>query len=251
MRIRIDMEYDGAGFYGWQRQPGMRTIQGTIEEVLEEVAGRRVPLHGAGRTDSGVHAMQQVAHFSCDSRFPPHKWVPILNSKLPESIRVQRAMPISEDFDANRSALTKIYWYRVRNLPMASALDRRVTFFPRPLDWGRIGECLPFFLGEKDFKAFQGAKATVKTTVRDIRRFTLHEEASGIYRFEIEGTGFLKQMVRNIIGTVLEVGEGRREAEDIPRILASRDRRQAGKTAPAAGLVLAKIYYPQRFETPD
>ena len=136
-----------------------------------------------------------------------------------------------------------IYEYRILNRPHASALDPRVYFFPRPLQWDRIREVLPLFVGYKDFKAFQGAKATVKTTERTLMRFDLFEEPDLLFRFELEGSGFLKQMVRTLIGTVVEIGQGLREPASIEELFRSLDRRQAGRTAPASGLSLIRVNY--------
>ena len=133
------------------------------------------------------------------------------------------------------------------NRKCASALDRGVHFYPGELDWQKIREALPYFVGEKDFKAFQGAKSVVKTSVRKIKRFDLTQLSSELFVFEVEGNGFLKQMVRNMVGTVLEIGEGRMLPSAIEEIIASRDRRRAGRTAPPRGLYLAQVVYPERY----
>jgi tRNA pseudouridine38-40 synthase len=246
--IRLIMEYDGSQFCGWQRQHmGLPTIQAHIEDALSSVLGRKVVVYGASRTDSGVHARGQVAHFYTDGRYEPERWRSILNFTLPSSIRILESSLMPRDFHAQKDVISKIYTYRLLNRPCASALDRRVLFYPGELDWAAIRASLPHFVGEKDFRAFQGAKAEVRSTVRRVLRFELKEEDAtiGLYRFEIEGTGFLKQMVRTIIGTVLEVGEGKRLPEDIDRIFASQCRKTAGRTAPANGLCLESVYYPE------
>lgn len=243
-QIKLLIEYDGADFVGWQKQPTGPSIQSEIETVLERVTGEKIRVFGSGRTDSGVHAMGQVAHFAGPLRISAKKWRSILNDHLPFAIRVLASEEVDPSFHALNDSKGKIYVYRVLNREFSSALDRRVFFFPRPLDWDRIEATIPYFLGTHDFKAFQAAKASAKTSVRTLTRFVLHrDERLGLYSFEIEGTGFLKQMVRNIVGTLLEVGERRRSPEDIPVIFESRDRRKAGRTAPASGLCLVKVLY--------
>lgn len=244
--VRLQIEYDGTDFHGWQRQLGKPTIQALLEDNLSDVLGKRVIVYGASRTDSGVHARCQVAHFYCDSEtIPSHQWKYILNYRLPRTIRVQESEEVPFAFHSQKDAIEKTYEYRVLNRPMASALDRRVYFYPGKLDWKKMQETLPHFVGTHDFRAFQGAKATVLTTVRTVHAFSLLTESEGLYRFEIRGSGFLKQMVRAILGTVFEVGEGKLSPEAIPTILASKDRRQAGRTLPPYGLCLVCIRYPE------
>ena len=149
--------------------------------------------------------------------------------------------------DINNKVISKTYEYRILNRNFASALDRGVHFYPGKLDWDRVREALPYFVGEKDFKAFQGAKAEVKTTVRRVHKLQLLNPQPDLYVFEIEGSGFLKHMVRNIVGTLLEVGEGKISPSEIPEIIQSLNRRKAGRTAPPEGLYLAKVVYPEQF----
>jgi tRNA pseudouridine38-40 synthase len=242
--IFLEIEYDGSPFFGWQRQTNVPTVQGTIEETLSKVMGRKVVIYGASRTDTGVHALGQGANFWGDSRFEEHQWRLVLNSQLPQSIRIVRSKVVPDSFHAQRFAISKIYQYRVLNRDYGSALDRTVFFYHRKLDWEKIRKCLPYFLGEHDFAAFQGAKATVKSTVRTIHRFELEAQASGLHIFTVEGNGFLKQMVRAMVGTLLEVGEGRREPESIVDIIRGRDRKLAGRTVAPQGLCLVKVKYP-------
>lgn len=206
--------------------------------------GKRVVIYGASRTDTGVHALGQGANFWGDTRFESHQWRRVLNSKLPRSIRIVQSREVPDSFHAQRFAVSKIYQYRILNRDYASAIDKNALFFPHKVDWDAIRSCLPHFLGEHDFAAFQGAKATVKTTVRRIQRFELTEEAPNLYVFTVEGNGFLKQMVRAIVGTLLAVGEGKCAAERIPEIITSKDRKQAGRTVSAHGLCLVKVNYP-------
>ena len=243
MNIRLDIEYDGSDFCGWQRQADRPTIQALIEDVVAKVERRRVIVFGAGRTDSGVHAKGQVANFESLYPVPPERWSYILNTHLPPTIRIQRASAQPEHFHAQKSAVSKLYEYRVLNRESASALDRFVLFFPAKLDWEKMRLAAAQFVGHHDFAAFQGANSTVKTTDRTLFKFDILDEGQGYHRFVLEGSGFLKHMVRNLVGNILEIGEGKRSIEDIPVIMASRDRRRAGRTAPARGLCLVRVNY--------
>ncbi len=244
MNVRLEIEYDGTDFAGWQRQPHKPTVQALIEDTIEKIVGRRTVVYGASRTDSGVSAEGQVAHFFVDdSSYSPETWLKILNHHLPGVVRIRGAREVPLTFHSQKHAVSKVYEYRVLNRYVASALDRRVLFYPQPCDWERVRRAMPHFLGRHDFKAFQAAKSTVRTTRRDILSFTLHEDAPKLYRFRIEGTGFLKQMVRTMVGTLLQIGEGKRDPDCIPAILESRDRRKAGHTVAAHGLCLVEIRY--------
>jgi len=245
VNVRLRIEYDGTDFQGWQRQLNRPTIQALIEDNLTEVLGERTIIYGASRTDSGVHAQGQVAHFYTQGKYAPTQWREILNWRLPKSVRILESAEVPFAFHSQRDALDKIYDYRVMNREVASALDRRVLFYPKPLDWDAMRLALPHFEGTKDFKAFQGAKAERKTTVRTVHSFELFEDAPGLYRFRVKGSGFLKQMVRTMVGTVLEVGEGKRSPDSIPSVIGSLDRQQAGRTLAAHGLCLVEIRYPE------
>ncbi len=243
--IRLLVEYDGSAFCGWQRQNGPMTIQQQIEDVLRRVTRENSVVYGAGRTDSGVHARGQVCNFETAHPTDPGRWASILNFFLPPAIRVSHSTEVSPTFHAQRDAVSKVYEYRILNRKHASALDVRALFFPRHLDWTKIKEAMPCFVGEHDFRSFQGAKATVRSTVRRISRFELDESltGAGIYRFEIEGNGFLKQMVRAMVGTLISVGEGKIPPAKIASILMARDRRLAGPTAAPGGLCLLRVDY--------
>jgi len=242
--IRLEIEYDGEDYVGWQRQDPLPTIQGVLETTIGKVLGRRVIVYGSGRTDSGVHARGQVGNFYADRhRIPCEKWTHVLNTKLPRNIRILGSREVDFSFNAQKNARGKVYEYRVLNRQYSSALHRRVYFCPFPLDWNRIEEALPHFIGEKDFISFLSGPKRVKSTVRRINRFELFRESDGFYRFEVEGNGFLKQMVRNMIGTVLEVGQGLCAPSDIEGIIRSAGRQFAGRTVPPQGLCLLKVFY--------
>jgi len=179
MNIRLDIEYDGCNFHGWQKQPSLDTIQGTMENVLGKVMGRKTNVYGAGRTDSGVHAEGQVAHFFSDSSIRPEQWRVVLNTQLPPTIRVTQSQEVDDEFHSQTSAVSKVYEYRVLNRNHSSALDRRVLFYWQKINWDAIRTVLPAFIGKKDFAAFQGQGASVKTTVRTIHSFDLIEDKVG------------------------------------------------------------------------
>lgn len=241
--ILLEIEYDGTQFSGWQRQKKDPSIQATIEEVLRKFTKQKTVLYGTSRTDAGVHAKGQIANFESSPLLSPEKWASFLNSQLPPAIRILYSQRMPPRFHAQKMAKSKIYQYRVLQRSCESPLDPWRGFYPMKLNWEVMAQGLNYFIGEQDFKSFQGARASVLTTVRKISRFELFSEGDGCYRFEIEGNGFLKQMVRAIIGTLIEVGMGKREVHSIPGIIAARDRRAAGFTAEARGLCLMKVHY--------
>lgn len=245
MNIRLLVEYDGKPYSGWQRQLECPTIQQTLEDSLRGVTGEKTVVTAAGRTDAGVHARGQVCNFLTSVPMDPVRWASILNHSLPSTIRIVRSEEVPESFHSQRDAISKVYEYRVLNRKHPSALESRALFFPRRLDWSRIGQAMTYFLGEHDFRSFQGAKTAVRTTTRRVIRFELDDSGreAGLFRMEIEGNGFLKQMVRALVGTLLKVGESKIVPEAIPVILRARDRRMAGPTAPAVGLCLVRVNY--------
>lgn len=243
--IRLVLEYDGSGFAGWQRQLGVPTVQQTVEDVLRKITNERVVVFGAGRTDSGVHARGQVCNFATSHGIEPTRWTRVLNFYLPQTIRIAGSQEVPVSFHSQRCAITKVYEYRILNREYSSALESRVLFCPRSLDWDRIKLAMPYFVGKHDFRSFQGPKADVRSTVRTVTRFILDESlgCDGLYRLEIEGNGFLKQMVRSVVGTLLEIGEKRRPIDAALKIIEGRDRRLAGVTAPPHGLCLVRVNY--------
>lgn len=243
MNIRLLIEYDGTAYCGWQRQLNGPSIQEVLEETIARIAGVKTTVYGASRTDSGVHAQGQVALFQTLAPFPANRWALMLNFYLPSDIRVLESKEAEAGFHPQKKAVEKEYEYVVLNRAVHSALTPRVYFMPRKVDWALVREALPFFVGTHDFKSFQGAKAELKTTVRTISGFNLFDRGDGFFAFRTRGTGFLKQQVRTMVGTLLEVGFGKRSPEDIARVLKSCSRRAAGPTAPARGLTLVRVYY--------
>jgi tRNA pseudouridine38-40 synthase len=243
--FRLTLEYDGAGFEGWQAQrQGRRTVQATLESALARVTGQRVRVAGSGRTDAGVHAEGQVASVSIETALPPERLRGALNGVLPRDLVVLALESAPEGFDARRSAVSKLYRYSLWNGPSRSPLrEARALCLRRPLDVAAMREAAQALLGTHDFASFQAAGSSVTTTVRTLLAVEVRGEAGGAIELLFEGTGFLRHMVRNLVGTLIEVGSGQRPASQLPVLLAARDRGRAGPTAPARALTLVRVAY--------
>jgi tRNA pseudouridine38-40 synthase len=243
--FRLVLEYDGLNFEGWQVQAGerpSRTVQGVLTEALESVTGSRARVRGAGRTDAGVHAFGQVASVQVSTQFTPEQLARALNGRLCRDIAVREIDAVPLDWDALREARGKHYRYQIWNGADRSPLRAgRFHWLRDPLDVGRMREASEIFVGTHDFAALQGAGSDVKTTVRTIQAVGIKGEAGSEIILDVEGEGFLRHMVRNLAGTLIEIGRGRWEVARGTEILASLDRQQAGPTAPANGLVLIEV----------
>ncbi|MDE0886181.1 MAG: tRNA pseudouridine(38-40) synthase TruA [Myxococcota bacterium] len=246
-KYRLEVEYAGEAFAGWQIQAGgERTVQGCLVEAVARVTGERVTVMGSGRTDAGVHAEAQVASLALKEEIEPGKLQRALNGVLPREVAVRAAYRVDEDFDALRSAQGKRYRYRIWNHPVRSPLRAgRFAHVPRALDVGAMAQAAQALVGEHDFQSFQAAGSGAKTTVRRLRRLEIRGGPGGEIEVVAEGSGFLRYMVRNLVGTLLEVGQGRRSGDSMVGLLEVRDRGQAGPTAPAAGLTLEAVEYPE------
>jgi tRNA pseudouridine38-40 synthase len=245
--IKLTLAYDGTDFVGWQRQAEGASIQGLIEDALAAFEGAPVTVHGAGRTDAGVHALGQVASATITTRHDTAAIQRGLNVALPPSVRVLAIEERPPEFHARFSAIGKAYEYRIVNAPFVSPfLFRYAWHVPRPLDLDAMREAGALLEGEHDFAAFQGSGSEVASTRRTIAR--LEWEAGGGHDrplvMRIEGDGFLRHMVRNIAGTLVDVGEGRWPPDHVARILADGTRRGAGRAAPPSGLFLVAVRYP-------
>jgi tRNA pseudouridine38-40 synthase len=242
---RLVMEYDGRDFSGWQVQPGgARTVQGSLAEAIEKITGESVTPRGSGRTDAGAHAQGQVASVGLERSLSPERFQRALNGVLPRDIGVREVARVNDDFDALRDAVRKAYAYRIWNRPWRSPLRAgRTLHVATPLD--RLAMCAAarILVGEHDFRSFQAAGSEVKTTVRTLFRLDVDEVPGGEILVSAEGSGFLRHMVRNLVGTLLEVGRGRRSPESMLSLLEARNRDLAGPTAPAHGLVLEWVRY--------
>ena len=246
MRFKLTVEYDGTDFVGWQRQSNGPSVQAAIEEALGDMhGGVATAIRGAGRTDAGVHALGQVAHFDAPpgTRVPLHGYQRGLNAVLPRSIAILAVEPVADDFDARFSARGKLYRYSIWTAPVRAPLrDRYVWHLRRALDVTKMQEAADRLVGRHDFSAFRAADCERKTTTRSLCRLAV-ARSGDLVTVEVEADAFLKNMVRIIVGTLCEVGWGKRSASDVQRILDGRDRRQAGITAPAQGLALVRVDY--------
>jgi tRNA pseudouridine38-40 synthase len=245
-RYKITIAYDGTDYSGWQIQQNAKSIQGEITKAMETITQEKIKLVGSGRTDAGVHALAQVAHFDSEKDLDPLRFLGALNSLLPKTIRVKSLEKVPSNFHAILSARGKEYHYHIGIGPIHDPFNYHYrTFLFKELDWEKIRKAKEFFIGTHDFTAFSNAPqegSVARDPVRTIYRIDIIEEPGGI-RLEFEGNGFLYKMVRNIVGTLMMVGMGRLQIEDIPRLLASRDRRQVGMPASPKGLFMVKVTY--------
>ena len=244
--LKLLLQYDGTGFVGWQRQDAGESIQGAIEAALERIEGRHVTVHGAGRTDAGVHALGQVASVRLESPLDEATLGRALNANLPEAIRVMDVRVAADDFHARFAATSKTYEYRVWNGPACPPFTRLYAWHvAQPLDVAAMQDASAALLGEHDFAVFQGSGAAVHTTVRTIASAEWRSDREAL-AFTVSGDGLLRHMVRSIVGTLVEVGRGWRPRAEIARLLPSGDRQGVGRTAPAHGLFLARVEYGAR-----
>jgi tRNA pseudouridine38-40 synthase len=241
--LRLTIEYDGTDFAGWQRQDRQRTVQGCLEEAFLAMIGQAVVVRGAGRTDAGVHADGQVASIELASRIPNLGFLRGLNSNLPSDVAVIDVADMPAGWNARFAARGKIYRYQVWNHPVRSPrLGRRTWHVYDPLDTAGMRAAAAVLLGEHDFRAFRSSDCDRLNTVRILRRFDVRRDGALIL-LEVEGTAFLRNMVRILAGTLVAVGKGKMTAEQVRAVLAGGDRTQAGVTAPASGLTLVRVIY--------
>ena len=250
MKLAIGVSYCGAGLEGWQSQPSGNTVQDRLERALSEIGGERIALTAAGRTDAGVHASAQVAHFETNADRPASAWVRGANSLLPDEIAVQWAVSVPEDFHARYSAVSRSYRYVLYNHAVRPALlAGRVGWFHLPLDLERMREGAACLVGEHDFSSFRSAECQAKSPVRTVEEATIR--ASGAYLvFDFTANAFLHHMVRNVVGCLVYVGKGKHPPEWIAELMAARDRRRAGPTFAPDGLYLFRVAYDARWNVP-
>lgn len=241
--FKVTIEYDGTAYAGWQRQPNQPTIQEAVEAALRRITQADISAIAAGRTDAGVHALGQVVSFKTDKRLSPDDWLRALNATLPVDISARSVEQVSDDFHARFSAVRKHYAYRILHRPFRSALERtRAWHLYGTLNLDAMREASGHLVGKHDFSSFQGHPTDVENPVCDLQRLDIITDQD-VVRIEIEADRFLKQMVRAMVGTLVEVGQGKRRPEDMKRILEAKDRRAAGYTAPAQGLYLIAVAY--------
>lgn len=241
--IKITVEYDGANYSGWQRQKDATTVQEKIEEAIFKITGEKTALHGSGRTDAGVHAIGQTANFRTESGIDIKIFPKAFNSVLPEDITVKSAEEADEDFHSRASAKKKTYFYKILNRPFPSPLNRKTCWFiPGDLDTERMKAACPLLVGERDFAVFAHSNANVKTTVRRVFKAEIGKDGDFII-FTIQANGFLKRMVRLIVGTLVQVGGGKLKIGDFEKIIKSGKKTPKVVAAPPQGLFLESVEY--------
>ncbi|HZS68189.1 MAG TPA: tRNA pseudouridine(38-40) synthase TruA [Burkholderiales bacterium] len=249
-RIAIALEYDGSGFLGWQTQPGGGAVQDVLQAALAAIAAEPIAATGAGRTDRGVHARGQVAHFDTSAVRPDSAWVRGVNSFLPQSVAVLWARPVEAEFHARFSAIARTYRYRLINRPVRPALAARYAgWYHAPLDIEPMRVAARALLGEHDFSAFRAAECEAKTPVRTVHSISVEQNADRI-EFVVRANAFLHHMVRNIVGCLVYVGAGKQPPGWIAELLASRERSKAAPTFAPEGLYLERVEYEARWQLP-
>lgn len=243
MNIKLTIEYDGSAYQGWQIQARGETIQGVLERAVATLVGRPTRVTASGRTDTGVHALGQVANFFCDKALEPRRIQRALNALTPPDISIKSVEIVSDCFDARRDGRARVYEYRIliRPSPSPFYLNRAWHVYD-PLDVPAMNEASRYLIGEHDFSSFRAAGCDAPHPVRKVYCAML-EQQKDVLLFTIEATAFLRHMVRNIVGTLVEVGRGDRTPESFAKLLDARDRTQAGPTAPACGLYLVEVKY--------
>lgn len=256
MRIALGVEYDGQPFCGWQSQPDGQTVQDTLQRALSQIAGeqpdgRSVSIIAAGRTDTGVHALEQVVHFDTQAERPLSAWVRGVNALLPDSIAVRWAHPVPDEFHARFSAHGRSYRYLLINRPMRSAIHAgKVGWFHAPLDVAAMQVAAQHLLGEHDFSTFRAAQCQAKSPIKHLRQLDISRQGEMLI-FELSANAFLHHMVRNIVGCLVYIGKGKYPPEWLEEVLNSRERRLAAPTFAPDGLYLRRITYDAKWGLPQ
>lgn len=241
--IKLTIEYDGTNFIGWQKQARGNSIQGEIENAINLVTGETINLIGSGRTDSGVHAKEQIANFMTKSSIPADRFKFALNNHLSREIAIINSEKVDDSFHSRHDAIGKRYKYLIYSNPIRSPLYRNFAYYvPYQLNFHKMLESIECFLGTHDFTSFMASNSSVKTTIRTVNNISIDKKGD-LITFTIQGNGFLYNMVRIIVGTLVDIGRGQLEAKDISDIIKSKNRQTAGHTAPPQGLYLEKVYY--------
>lgn len=250
MKIALGIEYDGSRYFGWQRQQAVVSVQQCLEEALSQIANRPCEVFCAGRTDAGVHGTGQVVHFEIDKIRPMQSWIFGTNAYLPQDIAVKWAVEVSEEFHARFSATARRYRYVIFNHKLRSAiLPKGVSHYYHELDAEKMHEAGQFLLGENDFSSFRAAQCQSHTPYRNIHHLKVWRQQDYVI-VDIQANAFVHHMVRNIVGSLMEVGQGKQPVEWIKWLLAQRDRTLAAATAKAEGLYLVDVSYPDHFGIP-
>ena len=248
MRIALGIEYDGSQYYGWQRQAHAGSVQQTLEQAISKVANESITVHVAGRTDTGVHATEQVIHFDCANERENKAWVMGVNTNLPNSISVLWANIVDEDFHARYSASSRRYRYIVLNQSTRSALlNKQVTWIYQPLDETKMQKAANFLLGQHDFTSFRAVACQAKNPIKTVHELKISRKDKFVL-IDVHADGFLHHMVRNIVGVLIAIGSGEQDVNWSREVLDYRDRTLGGVTASADGLYLVKVQYDRKYE---
>ena len=244
INYKMILQYDGSRYSGWQVQGNTeQTIQGKLQSVLEKMTGEEIEIHGSGRTDAGVHAKSQVANFHIEEHFTEGKILSYLNHYLPDDIAVIAVEQVDERFHSRYAAKKKTYRYHIHMGEISDVFERKYEYqYEKTLDVERMKEAASYLIGTHDFTSFCGNKKMKKTAVRTIYEINFTKKGNDLW-IDYRGNGFLQNMVRILTGTLIEVGDGRRAPEELPQILESKNRENAGYTAPACGLMLMEVHY--------
>jgi len=242
--FKMILEYNGVSYCGWQRQDNGVSIQEVLEKIIGMITGEKIAVSGSGRTDAGVHAINQVANFKSKTKLPAEILYRGINGLLPDDIVVKELKEVAPEFHARHDALGKVYLYRIYNKRKRKALGREYFWHIKyPLNREKMEKASQYLLGRHDFSCFCGTGSQVKDKVRTITEIRISEDEKGMLEIIVAAEGFLRHMVRNIVGTLVDVGRGKYEPEEMLEIIASRDRNCAGPTAPAHGLFLQEVKY--------
>ncbi len=249
-RLILAVEYDGSNFHGWQRQSHSASIQGTLEEVLSTIAAHPIEVTCAGRTDTGVHATSQVVHFDCPNQRPDKAWLKGANSLLPAPIAIRYVQKAEPDFHARFSATSRSYTYIIDNSPTRPGIMHQgITWYKKHLDIEKINQAGKLLMGENDFSSFRSAQCQSHSVHRCVTELK-SQRVEDYVIISITANAFLHHMVRNIVGLMFEIGDGRKNSEWAYEVMAAKDRTLAGITAPADGLYLTGVSYPEKFQLP-
>jgi tRNA pseudouridine38-40 synthase len=249
-RLVLGIEYDGSSYYGWQRQPHAASVQESLEKSLSEVANEKIEITCAGRTDTGVHATSQVVHFDCQNPRPIKAWLKGANSLLPQNISIRYAQAISKDFHARFSALSRSYLYVIDNNSVKPAImSQGLTWIRAKLDVDKMNSATEHFIGEHDFTSLRSSRCQSNSANRNISKLRCKRYGEYIV-LEVTANAFLHHMVRNIVGTLIEIGDGRRNSNWAREVIAAKNRCIAGVTSAPNGLYLVGVMYPEEFNLP-
>jgi len=250
VRIALGIEYDGTAFSGWQSQAHGNTVQDAVEHALSKIAGAEIRIACAGRTDAGVHALEQIVHFDTTAKRPDSAWIRGVNANLPPQIAVRWAMPVANDFHARFCAISRSYRYLLLNRPVRPAMQHgRVGWFHLPLDVDAMRNGARLLLGEHDFSAFRAAECQARSPIKQLHRADIAREGDMLL-FDFRASAFLHHMVRNFVGTLIAVGKGKQSPEWVGELLVSRDRTRAAATFDPAGLYFVGVDYPPEWGLP-